>query len=102
MNSDIVMYGVVAVLVGLFTLSPFGDLLVSPTLGGGSTKVLGGVGFIAIGVVVVLLGVIAKPKPKYQPKVCGNCLYFKTPECIREEKLPNAMPCENFLRKQTA
>ena len=100
-NSQVISEGIIVIIFGIVIVTPIGDLLLwSPYGGEGSIKVLTSVGCIAVGLVIVLWGVIARPKKKYPIKVCGNCFYFQKPECAREEKLPNTMPCESFLQKE--
>jgi len=59
--------------------------------------VFGGIGFF-----MLLIGLMMKPNGSKVPtrmfygKVCGNCWWFGKPECKRNEKLFNAMPCEDF------
>ena len=33
---------------------------------------------------------------QFQGKVCGNCFFFGKEECKKQEKIFNAMPCEDF------
>jgi hypothetical protein len=60
--------------------------------------VLDGVGFF-----MLLIGLMMHPdgsKPSttrtFQGKVCGDCHFFGAEDCPRQEKLFNAMPCEDF------
>lgn len=56
-----------------------------------------------IGFFMLLIGLMIHPngsKPStqrtFQGKVCGNCYFFGKEECKRQEKLFNAMPCEDY------
>lgn len=56
-----------------------------------------------IGFFMLLIGLMIHPngsKPSiqrtFQGKVCGNCYFFGKEDCKRQEKLFNAMPCEDY------
>lgn len=59
--------------------------------------VMDGVGFF-----ILLIGLLTHPshsapyRRTFQGKVCGDCHFFGTEDCPRQEKLFNAMPCEDF------
>jgi hypothetical protein len=60
--------------------------------------VLDGIGFF-----LLLIGLMIKPNGSavsttraFYGKVCGNCHWFGKPECKRNEKIFNAMPCDDF------
>lgn len=58
--------------------------------------------FDGIGFFMLLIGLMMHPnssKPStrtFQGKVCGNCYFFGKEDRIRQEKMFNAMPCEDF------
>ncbi len=59
--------------------------------------------FDGLGFLMILLGLIIQPnvsmlstKRNFQGKVCGNCYLFGKGECKKQEKIFNAMPCEDF------
>ncbi len=63
------------------------------------------IGFVLdfVGFVMLLIGLLMHPngsKPStqrtFQGKVCGDCYFFGKEECSRQEKMFNAMPCEDF------
>jgi hypothetical protein len=60
--------------------------------------VLDGVGFfmLLIGFMIHPNGSTPSTQRAFQGKVCGNCHFFGKEECKRQEKLFNAMPCEDF------
>jgi hypothetical protein len=57
-----------------------------------------------IGFLMLLVGLMIHPtgakssttQRTFQGKVCGNCHFFGQEFCKRQEKLFNAMPCEDF------
>jgi hypothetical protein len=111
LNKGIVEAGILFITAGLVVLS-VNRFLGSPAVPlmadtestrGVETAVT--IGLMCGGVVAILYGVFAKPSKRaqwYQPKLCGNCVYFGEQECLREEKDASAMPCEKFTRKDSA
>lgn len=61
--------------------------------------VLDGIGFF-----VLLMGLVTHPNGSrasttqrtFQGRVCGDCHFFGKEDCPRQEKIFNAMPCEDF------
>ena len=60
--------------------------------------VIDGVGFfIFLGALMIKPeDFIPSTQRTFQGKVCGNCYWFGKVECKRNEKLFNAMPCEDY------
>lgn len=59
--------------------------------------------FDGIGVLMILAGLMMYPNGSIQSthrtfhgKVCGNCFMFGKEDCKRNEKMFNAMPCQDF------
>lgn len=55
-----------------------------------------------LGFILILIGFYmhtdysTNQKRTFKGKVCGDCHFFGKEHCVREEKLYNAMPCEDF------
>jgi len=67
----------------------------------GNNNMIVGFFLCVLGGVIYLIGeksetVQASPTRIFQGKVCGNCYFFGKKECKSQEKLFNAMPCEDF------
>jgi len=58
--------------------------------------------FDGIGFLILLIGLMMHPnhsaphRRTFQGKVCGDCHFFGKEDCPRNEKIYNAMPCEDF------
>jgi hypothetical protein len=117
-KSGLIVIGIILMLIGLFVAfavpynidssysyyDPFTNRYQTVT----STVTVYGhpVGWVldGFGFFLFLGGLVAHPdgsQPatatrQFQGKVCGNCFFFGKEQCKKQEKIFNAMPCEDF------